>query len=333
MFNIAVIGYGYWGEKLTAKWAAIEGADLRHVCDIKPDRAAIAKGIYQWIETSGDYHDVLKDPNIHALNVATPIETHFEITRDALLAGKHVLVEKPLSTKATDVEMLIQIAEDKNLILMAGHTFLFSPPVLKAGEIIHSGDIGKIDAIFMKRNNLGRHKKTVNVLWDLAPHDLSILDHWMLDQPYAVQTSGVSSATPGICDIAVVNLYYPNDTIVNIQLSWKSPIKERHALVIGRKKMLIYDDTMGPEAIRLYDTRVDVDADAPQETAFQYVSGDQYLPRISQKEPLMSECIHFMECVRDNRQPFPHSEHARRVVDIIEKAEQSLRQNNARIEI
>ncbi|MCD4828407.1 MAG: Gfo/Idh/MocA family oxidoreductase [Candidatus Cloacimonetes bacterium] len=333
MFSIAVIGYGYWGEKLTSKWAAIENAQLRHVCDINPVRAQIAKGIYQWIDTSTDYQELLADATIQAVNIATPIETHFEITRDALNAGKHVLVEKPLSCSGAEVDALIRIADDNDLILMAGHTFLFSPPVLKAKEIIEAGELGKIEAVFMKRNNLGRHKMTNNVLWDLAPHDLSILDCWLDEQPVAVQTAGVCSTTPGVCDIAVMTLHYPSGAIANVQLSWKSPLKERYALVIGSKKMLTYDDNLGVEAITLYDTGVEVQPNAPQESAFHYRVGDIHVPHISQKEPLMSECVHFMECVEKHQAPFPHSIHARRVVHIIEKAQQSLDQAGARIEL
>ena len=332
MFTIAVIGHGYWGSKLTSKWAAIEEADLRHVCDLRPDRANAAGHMYK-CDTSTDYHKMLADPAIKAVNIATPIETHFAITRDALNAGKHVLVEKPLSCSVDEVDELSAIANEKGLILMAGHTFLFSQPVLKAKELLDRPEFGKIDAIFMKRNNLGRHKKTNNVLWDLAPHDISILDYWLKREPIAVQAAGVTTAYPGVVDVAVMNLFYPNDTIVNVQLSWKSPTKDRDSLVIGRNQMLVYDDTKGPEAVKLYNTGLHMHPELPDDDAFEYYQGDIFIPDIPNKEPLMSECRHFMECVQQNKEPFPHAIHARRVVHIIQQAEYSMNHAGIRVDL
>jgi predicted dehydrogenase len=331
MFRIAVIGFGYWGPNLVRNWNQNPRAELKAVCDIDESRLALARSQYHYLETVRDYHDLLKNPEIDAVNIATPISTHYQIARDALLAGKHVLVEKPLTAASEETLDLIDIAARKNLILMVGHTFLYSPPVLKIGEYIREGTLGSIDFVQMTRINLGRLKHDYNVIWDLAPHDFAILDYWLGQEPEAVQTTGKAARFRQVCDIAFINLQYPDGVLANIHLSWLSPVKLRQTYLVGDKKMVVYDDAHPTDKIRLLDQGIDIVQDPRDFGEFQltYRTGDVYLPHLANIEPLAAECAHFMECVETGKQPRTHGEHGLHIVRLIEASLRSLEQGGA----
>lgn len=327
MLKIAVIGFGYWGPNLARNWNQTPKAELKYICDIKPDRLLAAKTNYPYVNTVEDYFDVLNDETIDAVNIATPIKTHYEIAKNALLAGKHVLVEKPLTASSIEMEELISLAQKTQKTLMVGHTFLFSPPVLKVKEYINANKLGDLDFIQLTRINLGRVKHDYNVIWDLAPHDFSILEYWLGKMPESIQVVGKASTFEGVCDVAFINLRYPNDILVNVHLSWISPIKLRQSYIVGKKEMVIYDDTHPTEKVKLFDMGVDVVENPRTFGEFQltYRTGDIHVPKLKNAEPLRDEVEHFVECIENNSMPRTSPEHALRIIKMIEAAQESLR--------
>jgi predicted dehydrogenase len=335
MLTVAVIGFGYWGPNLVRNWNQNPNVRLKTLCDIDPKRLELAQSQYHYLNTVQDYHEVLNDPEIDAVNVVTPISTHFQIARDVLNAGKHVLVEKPLTASSAEALELIDIATKKNLILMVGHTFLYSPPVLKIKEYIRDGLLGKIDFAQMTRINLGRLKHDYNVIWDLAPHDFAILEYWLEEMPEAIQVTGKAARIHQVCDIAFINLLYPDGILANLHLSWLSPVKLRQTYLVGDKKMVVYDDTHPTEKVRLLDQGIDVVRDPKDFGEFQmtYRTGDIFLPHLSNQEPLAAECQHFVDCILQGKQPRTHGEHALRVVRLIEASLKSLAANGATVPV
>ncbi len=335
MINIALIGYGYWGPNLARNWNQNKRACLKYICDIKDDRIAQAKVSYQHTQTVKDYHEILADSSVDAVNIATPIFTHFEIARDVLLSGKHVLAEKPLVASSQQMDELIKIASEKDKILMVGHTFLYSPPVIKIREIIKSGSIGELDFIQLTRINLGRIKHDYNVIWDLAPHDFSILEFWTDKLPQWIQVTGKSSVYKNVCDVAFINLSYPGDLLANIHLSWLSPVKLRQSYIVGKKRMIVYDDTHPSEKVKEFDMGVDIIKEPETFGEFQltYRTGDIHIPHLTNTEPLSAECNHFIDCIESGATPRTHSMHALRVIKMIEAAQESLMRNGEKIYI
>jgi len=335
MFKVALIGYGYWGPNLARNWNLNKRAKLEYVCDLLDDRLALAKINYPYIKTTKDYMEILKDPTIDAVNIVTPIATHFKIAKDALLHNKHILVEKPLTASSNEMMELMEIAKEKRKIMMVGHTFLYSPPVIKLQEYINNGTLGQIDFIQLTRINLGRVKHDHNVIWDLAPHDFSILDFWLNDIPETIQVVGKASTFKNVCDIAFISLQYTGDILVNIHLSWLSPVKLRQSYIVGKQKMVVYDDTHPTEKIKLYDMGIDVIRNPETFGEFQltYRSGDIFVPRLDNSEPLSNECNHFIDCVEINSIPRTNPEHALRIIKMIEAAQQSLKEDGKLIRL
>ncbi len=335
MVSLAVIGYGYWGPNLARNWVQIKKANLKYICDIRPDRCNLAKYNYPNIEVVEDYHQILNDDSIEAVNIVTPIETHYQIAKDALLAGKHVLVEKPMTASSIEAEELITIAQKTNKILMVGHTFLYSPPVLKIKEYICRGVLGKIDFIQLTRINLGRIKHNFNVIWDLAPHDFSILDYWLDEAPMVVNAVGKASTFKQICDVAFINLKYPEGVIANVHLSWLSPVKLRQSYIVGTKQMVVYDDIHPTEKVKLYDMGVDLIKDPETFGEFQliYRTGDIHSPHLESVEPLSMECSHFIECIEEQKRPRTDYYQALRIIKIIEAAQKSLLNNGVEVKV
>jgi len=335
MFNIAVIGYGYWGPNLARNWNLNKRANLKYICDLLDERLTVAKLNYPHIMITKNYLDILKDSSVDAVNIVTPIATHYEIARDALLHDKHILVEKPLTVSSKQMEELIELAKKRNKIMMVGHTFLYSPPVLKVKDFIKQGELGQLDFIQLTRINLGRVKHDHNVIWDLAPHDFSILEYWLEELPETIQVIGKASTFKNVCDIAFISLRYSNEILVNIHLSWISPVKLRQSYVVGKRKMIVYDDTHPTEKVKLYDMGVDIIKSPETFGEFQltYRTGDIYSPHLDNLEPLGNECNHFLDCIGSNSIPRTNPQHAFRIIKMIEAAQKSLKNNGQLIQI
>jgi predicted dehydrogenase len=326
MTTIAIIGHGYWGPNLLRNYMGLPEVRVKWVCDL--ERAALDKARlrYPTVGVTDSYEEVLADDEVDAVVVATPITTHYALSRAALDAGKHVFVEKPMTANSLEAEDLLRTAEGAGLILMVGHTFVFSPPVRKLGELIHDGQLGDIHFITASRVNLGLHQKDVSVVWDLATHDLSILYYWLGEAAESVYVTGRGCVQPGIPDVAFVNLRFPSGVIANIDIAWLSPVKLRRTVVVGSQRMALYDDTESVEKVKIYDHGVDYqDPESFGEFHLSYRTGDIVAPKLDTTEPLRVEALHFLDCVRTGRRPLTDGVAGLRVVVSLEAAERSLR--------
>ncbi len=326
VLNVAIVGYGYWGPNLLRNYMELAHTRVKWVCDRDPQKLAKAKMRYPSVLVTESYGDVLGDSEVDAVVIATPISTHFPLADAALAAGKHVFVEKPMTSSAVDAERLIRHAETRQLTLMVGHTFEFSPPVVRIKEIIDSGEIGDVYFVSSSRVNLGLHQKDVSVIWDLAPHDFSILFAWLGEEPEQVSAMGRGCVKCDIPDVAFVNLRFPSGAVAEVQLSWLSPVKLRRTIVVGSKKMLVYDDTETVEKVKLYDHGVNTVVEPGSFGEFQlsYRTGDILSPHLDSYEPLYTEATHFVECVLTGTTPKTDGQSGLRVVRTLERAEASM---------
>jgi predicted dehydrogenase len=328
--SVAIVGYGYWGPNLLRNYIELTGAWVEWVCDTRPEALEKAKTRYPAVPRTTDYQQVLEDPKVEAVVIATPISTHFALAKAALLAGKHVFVEKPMTGSTSDAVELVKLTSDCGLTLMVGHTFVFSPPVRKVKEIIDSGELGDILFVTSSRVNLGLHQKDVSVVWDLAPHDLSILHYWLGETPSSVSTTGRACINPGIPDVAFVNLRFPSGVVAELQVSWLSPVKLRRTMVVGSRKMLLYDDTESVEKVKIFDHGVDFkDPETFGEYQLSYRTGDILSPKIGGNEPLFMEASHFVECLEKGARPITDGVAGLAVVASLEAADYSLRHEGA----
>lgn len=324
--RVGVIGCGYWGPNLIRNFIEIPEAYVEGVADLKQDRLDHINTRYPQIDVvTQDYQELLAR-NMDAIVIATPPQTHFEIARECLLAGSHVLVEKPMTLNSSDARTLIEISNQRDLILMVGHTFVFNPAVTALKEMIHDGTIGKVQYIDTVRVSLGLYNSSLNVIWDLAPHDISILNYILEDHPIKVCTQGSSCIQTGIEDIAYLTMIYPNDVLAHIRMSWLDPCKTRKITIVGTKKMLIYDDLESLEKIKIYDKGVEAirHTNTYGEFQFAYHYGDIVTPYIHMDEPLRLECMHFLDCLRTHRTPMTDGISGLEIVEIIEAAQISL---------
>jgi predicted dehydrogenase len=325
LLTVAIVGYGYWGPNLLRNYMELPHASVKWVCDREPMKLAKAKTRYPSVLVTESYGDVLGDPDVDAVVIATPISTHFPLADAALSASKHVFVEKPLTSSSLDAQRLILHAESRKLTLMVGHTFEFSPPVVKIKEIIDSGELGDVYFVSSSRVNLGLHQKDVSVIWDLAPHDFSILFDWLGEEPEHVSAMGRGCVKCDIPDVAFVNLRFPSGAVAEVQLSWLSPVKLRRTIVVGSKKMLVYDDTETVEKVKLYDHGVNfVEPGSFGEFQLSYRTGDIVSPHLETYEPLYTEAAHFVTCVLDGTVPKTDGQSGLRVVRTLERAEASM---------
>jgi predicted dehydrogenase len=326
MKTVAIIGYGYWGPNILRNYIELPQAWVQWVCDIRPEALAKAQARYPAVPCTADYRQVLDDAKVDAVLIVTPISTHFPLAKAALLAGKSVFVEKPMTGSAAEATELVDLAKTSGLTLMVGHTFVFSPPVHKVKEIIDSGELGDIYFVTSSRVNLGLHQKDASVVWDLAPHDLSILHYWLGETPSSVAVTGRACINPGVPDVAFVNLRFPSGVVAEIQVSWLSPVKLRRTIVVGSKKMLLYDDTESVEKVKIFDHGVDYkDPDTFGEYQLSYRTGDIVSPKIGGSEPLFLEATHFLECLETGAQPITDGVAGLSVVASLEAADYSLR--------
>lgn len=327
MLNIGVIGYGYWGPNLVRNFNSLRGVKVLKVADLKPDRTEKVKVQYPHIETTNDPNEVINDPAIDAILIATPINTHYELTKKALLEGKHVLVEKPLAGSSEEAEVLVNLAERKNLTMLVDHTFIYTSAVRMIKKIVDSNILGNILYFDSIRVNLGLFQPDMSVIWDLAPHDLSILEYLLGAEPEGVVATGTSHFNPGVENIAYITLYYADSLIAHINVSWLSPVKIRLIMIGGTKKMIVYDDTEPSEKVKVYDKGVEIQP-SNNESVYRYLveyrTGDMWAPKLENKEALRTEAEHFVDCIINGTKPITDGFFGLKIVKLLEKIEESL---------
>jgi predicted dehydrogenase len=330
MTTVALVGYGYWGPNLLRNYMELPDVAVKTVCDLRPEVLTKVHTRYPAVRTATDFASVLDDTEIDAVLIATPISTHFALAKAALLAGKHVFVEKPITSCSDEAIELVELAAASGLVLMVGHTFVFSPPVRKVKEIIASGQLGDVRFITSSRVNLGLHQKDVSVVWDLATHDLSILYYWLEETAQHVSVTGRGCVSAQIPDVAFVNLRFPSGVVALVHVAWLSPVKLRRTVVVGSERMLLYDDTEVVEKVKIYDHGVDFkDPESFGEFQLSYRTGDIVAPKIDMAEPLYTEASHFLACIDSHEQPITDGMAGLRVVASLEAAEQSLMHGGA----
>jgi len=324
--TVGIIGQGYWGPKLTRNFVDLLGVDHVRAADFSEDRLKDLLNYYPEIKTTKDGQDLIND-DTDAVVIATPVHTHYSLAKKALLAGKHVMVEKPLTSQTYQARELVALAKSKGLVLMVGHTYVYNPAVLAFRDIIKSGELGKIYYIYSKRVNLGLLQPDINVMWDLAPHDLSILCYVLDDCPTTVAAFGGNfiNKTSEKAEVVFMNLRFPNDVMVNIRLSWLDPVKQRKMTIIGSKKMLIYDD-IAEDKIVIFDKGVEVPPYSLTMNEFEasYRHGEETVYDYEWVEPLRSECNHFIQCIQNGIEPRSNGEEGLMIVKILEAAQRSL---------
>jgi predicted dehydrogenase len=332
---VGIVGCGYWGPNLARNFAALADARLAAVCDTDTARLGRMRALHPAAGSFTDHRKMLRRPDLDAVVIATPLHSHFTIARDSLLAGKHVLIEKPMAASTDECRELIQLAENQGLTLMVGHTFLYSEAVAKITEIIASGDIGDIRYINCQRLNLGLFQQDINVAWDLAPHDLSIILHLMGEIPHTVNCQGNAHINPEIEDVTNISLSFHGKRFATIQSSWLEPRKVRQMTFVGTRKMIVYDDLQPLEKIRIYDVRVDCPPhyDSFAEFHYSYHYGDCHIPHIGQREPLAVMCADFLSSIRESRSPVSCGAKGLEIVGVLEAVQQSLRTHGAPVVI
>jgi len=338
--KVGVIGCGYWGPNLIRNFVEIPTSDVLAVADLREERLSHIKTRYPQVTVTEDYRDLFT-LGLDAVVVATPPATHFPLARDCLRHGLHVLVEKPFTLVSRHAEELIELAEARGLILMAGHTFEYNPAVRALKRIVDSGELGQIYYIDAVRVNLGLFQPDLNVLWDLASHDVSILLYILSRAPIAVSAQGMACVFDGIHDIVYLNLVFPGDVLAHLHASWLDPCKVRRVTVVGSKKMVVYDDVSRDAKIVVYDKGIDKvnitdslgEFESFGEFQLRVRAGDMYVPEIDFVEPLKVECAHFIDCIVNGKKPLTDGEEGYGVVKILEGAQTSLEKGGAPVEI
>jgi predicted dehydrogenase len=323
--RVAAVGCGYWGPNVIRNLDSIDGFELCCICDADPARLVPVAARYPHARSTTNIDDVMDDPSIEALYLATPVSTHFDLVRRALESGKHVLVEKPLATTIEQAEALSALAAERRLTLMVGHTFVFSPPVRKVKQLIDDGLVGPIYYVETTRVNLGLFQKDVSVLWDLGPHDVSILIYWLGEVPTQVSARGRSYPGEALEDVAFVTMEFPSGILAQVQISWLAPSKLRRTSIVGRQRMIVYDDLEPVEKVKIYDRGVDRQPASYGEFQLTYRSGDILSPRLDTTEPLHLECAHWLQCIQTGQEPDTGAQRGVEVVRVIQAAERSIR--------
>jgi predicted dehydrogenase len=331
--RVAVVGLGYWGPNLVRNLHELPDADVAAVCDRDVSRLESIRVRYPAISGTTSFDDVLDDPTIDAVAIATPVSTHAELCAKALEAGKHVFVEKPLAATSVEAQSLIELAERNGLVLMPGHTFLYSPPVDTIRELVARGELGEIYFISTSRVNLGLHQADVSVAWDLGPHDFSILRYWLEETPSHVTALSRGCVIPQIPDVTFINLEFASGAIAHVELSWLAPSKLRRTTIVGSEKMVVYDDTSN-EPVRVFDSGVNLpNPESFGEYRLSYRTGDIVSPHVAASEPLYLELTDFCRAVRTGASPRSSAEIGLEVVRMIEAVDSSLELDGARTEV
>jgi len=325
---LAQIGCGYWGPNLLRNFSTLPDCRVKYLVDPSPERRAFVESNFPRTKAVETVAAALADPEVHGVIIATPAGTHFQLAKDALLAGKHIFVEKPLATKVVEVDELGRLADERKLVVMAGHTFVYNTAVRYVKHLIDTGDLGEVRYIYSQRLNLGRIRSDIDALWNFAPHDISIIQYWLGDpEPLSVTRHGMDFMQNHVEDVVFLNLTYPGKIMANIHVSWLDPQKVRKMIIVGSRKMVVYDD-VADDKIAIYDKGIDkkavlgqnMDFDSPRPEQFNYRSGDILLPQIKFTEPLRTEAVHYLDCIRTGQTPLTGIAHARTVVSILERA-------------
>ena len=329
--KVGVVGCGYWGPNLIRNFRSLPDCQLKIMCDLSQQRLMHLKTLYPEVQRSMDYDHMLNGVELDAVVIATAVKSHYAMAKASLLAGKHTFIEKPMASSSEQCEELIEIAQKKGLVLMVGHTFLYSPPVKKIREIVDSGDIGEIRYICARRLNLGLFQNDINVAWDLAPHDISIILSVIGEQPITVNCRGSAHITQGIEDVTTMCLGFAKQRTAIIHSSWLDPRKVREMTIVGSKRMIVYDDVAPLEKIRIFDARVESPPHYDTFAEFQYAYhyGDMYVPYVKQEEPLKTECQHFLDCIKNGTPPLTDGKQGLELVRILEASTKSLEKGGA----
>ena len=325
---LAQIGCGYWGPNLLRNFSALPRCTVKYVVDSSAERRGFVEANFPLTRTIGTPQTVLDDSSVDGVVIATPAASHFSLASQALEAGKHVFVEKPLATKVSEVDVLATLAARRNLVVMTGHTFIYNSAVRYAKKLIDSGELGELRYIYSQRLNLGRIRSDIDALWNFAPHDISIIQYWLGNpEPISIGRQGMAYMQEGIDDVVFLSLEYPGKVIANIHVSWLDPQKVRKMIIVGSRKMVVYDD-IAENKIAIYDKGIDrrailgenMDFDNPPVSRFNHRSGDIVIPQVRFSEPLRVEAEHFVDCIRNSDEPLTGLSHARSVVGILERA-------------
>jgi predicted dehydrogenase len=326
MIKLGVIGYGYWGPNIVRNFHALEYGSVRWICDSRTEALDRVRRSYPGVTTTLDANELLTSPGVDAVAIITPVATHFPLAKKALESGKHIFVEKPFARSVREAEELIELAEKKHLKIMVDHTFLFTPAVRKIKELMDQDILGPLFYYDSTRVNLGLFQSDVNVIWDLAPHDLSIMQYLISEKPKAVAATGENHVN-GKEDVAYITVYFPNNIIAHFNVNWLSPVKVRMTLIGGEKKMLVWNDVEPDEKIKVYDRGVTkTTREGVYENLVNYRMGDVWVPRLDQTEALKLEAKYFLDCIVKDETPFNDGKAGLQVVQILEATDQSLTQ-------
>ncbi len=327
--KFGVIGYGYWGPNIVRNLDQLERVDVMGVCDLSASARARVQKAHPHLSVTADPNDLLTSPDIDAIAVITPVWTHFELAKRALENGKHVFVEKPFTSNSAQAQELIELAARKNLQIMVDHTFLFTGAVRKIRQLLDESALGKLYYYDSTRVNLGLFQHDVNVIWDLAPHDLSIMDHLIQERPEAIVATGQSHLN-GHEDVAYITVYFPDKVIAHVNVNWLSPVKVRMTLIGGEKKMLVWNDQAADEQVKVYDKGVSVTSrEGVYNLLVNYRSGDMYAPRLERAEALTHELGYFVDCISKGQTPMNDGKAGLRVVKMLEASTKSIRERGA----
>ncbi len=333
MIRMGVIGYGYWGPNIVRNFNSIDSARVIAVCDKNNSTLQRLSRTYPDIDLSRNCQEIITADDIDAVAVVTPVSTHFDLARKVLQNGKHLFIEKPFTATVAQAEELIGLAERKNLTIMVDHTLLFTGAVRKMKEIIDEGILGELYYYDSARVNLGLFQHDVNVIWDLAPHDFSIMDYLIKERPVAISTCGKSHFN-NLEDIAYVTVYFANNMIAHFNVNWLSPVKVRSTLIGGEKKMLVYNDMSADEKIKVYDKGIDVkNKQGVYDLLVSYRSGDMWAPRVHQTEALKVESEYFVDCILNDKIPINDGHAGLRVVRILDACNESLKNNGKMVNL
>lgn len=334
MLNIAVAGFGYWGPNIVRNFYSAEKANVVFVCDRESKALKRVERSYPGIKTTTDYDDIVSSSEVDAIAIVTPVRTHYELARKALKNGKHVFVEKPFTSTVAQAEELLELADRKNLIIMVDHTFLFTGAVKKIKEFIDDNILGELYYYDSMRVNLGLFQHDVNVIWDLAPHDLSIMDYIVGEKAEAITATGKKHFCNGHEDIAFITVFFANNLIGHFNVNWISPVKIRTTLIGGEKRMLVWNDLEADEKVKIYDKGVNIEnREGVYDLLIKYRSGDMWAPRVEQSEALKAEIEYFIDCVLNDQVPFNDGRAGLRVVKILEASNESLKNNGKMIKL
>jgi len=335
MIRVGIIGLGYWGPHLLRTFAALPDSQVTAVSDLSSERLKHVCAQYPNVYATDNAEMILSRETVDAVVIATPTKTHYPLARKALEQGLHTFVEKPLATSVSECEDLIELAERREVVLFVGHVFLYTSAVSKLKELVVRGELGNVCYISSTRLNLGPIRQDVNALWDLAPHDISIILHLMDSSPVSVNCQGLAYLNKRVHDVCSVNIQFKDNSMAIVHVSWLDPNKSRLLTVVGDKKMAIYNDIEPLEKIKVYDKGIEVPAyaDSFGEFQFSYRYGDTYSPRLVEIEPLKAECQHFIDCVKEDKKPKTDGRNALEVIRVLQAAEHSLFNGGGRVEV